>query len=650
MSLVLALSMMLLFSIGTVFAQVPKVTQDCSHQALSKYVSCFPDGSMVPVGILFYGQPSAEDIKSGKQIDYTGDIELIKSYGGNVTQTYQIIHGAAANIPKDKVLALANDPRIQSIEPDSIGGTGEDPYSPNGFNITYPNGTVIHYPYGTKINMNDGSVIYLPKFSNNSTSFSNSSYPSTDENKTKNIDNPYFDGTITTSACHIIEGEIIKQTLDSQTIDVCHHYQYNFKIQELPPDTTCIAVMVYWKEHDTGKVYAFGDPCNAPHFYDLSKNNLTYTEPTPTMNNTTSVNDTEPIPVMNNNTTSVNNANLSIISVQPTDQQGIPVLTFAKGENGFVKVVLSSQLNQTALTTIDLISSDLTSLGTGSIRNILDQTTSEITLSFYIPDTTNGTTNICVDVYSNWLDKGGIPLVKESCVQIQIENSTLKYNNADFNTNPSTINRTSIISNQISDNNTIISNKTQLDCSGSSDAFKRLNMSELAVTPKVISSSGYLKILCVGMSPNTLKVGDNVTFGLDFKNISDNPLLFHGQSGLRSFNLLYTISPQNSVQEFPSCIRPYCSMGADWDWPMSPNMQIAFQGLSSNEWGGYKILKPGMLTVTMNLKYVIPKGDDLTDLQNVTALDYKVRVFTHLEKYGSTQVSDIIQFNVNATQ
>jgi len=92
---------------------------NCTHdEMLSKWVSSLPDGAIVPVVILFQGQPSIDDIKSHKKIDYTGDIELIKSYGGNVKNTYDIIHGAAANIQKDKVLPLANDPRIVSVDLD----------------------------------------------------------------------------------------------------------------------------------------------------------------------------------------------------------------------------------------------------------------------------------------------------------------------------------------------------------------------------------------------------------------------------------------------------------------------------------------------------------------------------------------------------
>src|SRR5690349_12192082 len=95
---------------------------NCTHdQLLSRWISSFYDGAMVPVIVLFKNQPSLDDIKSHKQIDYTDDIELIKSYGGNVTKTWNIIHATAAKIPKDKVLLLANNTLVASVDPDSPG-------------------------------------------------------------------------------------------------------------------------------------------------------------------------------------------------------------------------------------------------------------------------------------------------------------------------------------------------------------------------------------------------------------------------------------------------------------------------------------------------------------------------------------------------
>jgi hypothetical protein len=143
--------------------------------------------------------------------------------------------------------------------------------------------------------------------------------------------------------------------------------------------------------------------------------NSTFVTPNPATNNSPAVIQKKIVP---------NNA-VSIISIQPVDQQGNSVSSFAKGINGFVNLTLLSQSNQTVLTTVDLIDSDLTSIGVGSIITVLNQTVSEMTLSFFIPNTAaNGTAKICVDVFSDWPEKGGIPLAVESCIPVQIAQST----------------------------------------------------------------------------------------------------------------------------------------------------------------------------------------------------------------------------------
>ncbi|HUL51673.1 MAG TPA: hypothetical protein VLT10_00200 [Verrucomicrobiae bacterium] len=95
-------------------------------QILAKWVSIFPDGSMVPVVILFEGQPSLDEIKANKTIDYTGDIELVKSYGGNVTKCFSsLLRGCGANMPKDRVFDLEKDSRVTSIDANTLGRTAD---------------------------------------------------------------------------------------------------------------------------------------------------------------------------------------------------------------------------------------------------------------------------------------------------------------------------------------------------------------------------------------------------------------------------------------------------------------------------------------------------------------------------------------------
>jgi hypothetical protein len=356
-----------------------------------------------------------------------------------------------------------------------------------------------------------------------------------------------INGTITTSGCHIIGGTITNQTTDMGPMEICQHKNSYFQIKELPPDSICIQVVVYWKDPDTGTVYTFPDPCVAPQFYDSSKGNVTGTQPISTLNTT-------------DNT-------VSIISIQSKDQQGNQVTSFANGTNGFVNVVLSSHSNQQALVTVDLIGSDLTSLGTGSIKSILSQT-AEMTLSFGIPDTVKeGTADICVDAYSDWPDKGGIPLASESCEKVSIGQSALYYNNQT--------------------NNTMMIQNT-----------KQSTQHLYPLTTTWLSEPNIIKIKSVGIFPYPLKVGDIARFNVTYQKTSDRPL-YH-TIGCGS-DLWATFSPSSNVKELYD--GRMCASGID---AISPN-----QTLTDVTWSGYQIVRPGLLNVTLTL-YLSQSNHDPT--------------------------------------
>ena len=113
--------------------------------------------------------------------------------------------------------------------------------------------------------------------------------------------------------------------------------------------------------------------------------------------------------------------NVSIISVQATDQQGNPVSIFSRDTNGFVKVILSSESNSPSLVTVNLFDSELTSLGIGSFKTTLSPGRSEMILSFFIPnDAVVGSADIYANAFSDWPSNGGTPLTKESSSSVEI--------------------------------------------------------------------------------------------------------------------------------------------------------------------------------------------------------------------------------------
>jgi hypothetical protein len=114
---------------------------------------------------------------------------------------------------------------------------------------------------------------------------------------------------------------------------------------------------------------------------------------------------------------------VSIVSVQPTDQQGNKTVTsFSKGTTSYAKVILSSNSTQTVLVTVNLVDSNGTSLGVGSVKTSLGSGNSQMEISFYIPDDTSvGTGNIYADVYTDWPNNGGVPLTSETSSKVSIE-------------------------------------------------------------------------------------------------------------------------------------------------------------------------------------------------------------------------------------
>jgi len=113
-------------------------------------------------------------------------------------------------------------------------------------------------------------------------------------------------------------------------------------------------------------------------------------------------------------------AGISILSVEPTDQQGNPITSFGKEKQGYVKVKLDSDSFTNSLITVNIFDSDLTSLGTGSVKTTLSGQ-SELVLSFFIPhDAVMGSADIYVNIFTDWPSNGGTPLTRESSAKVII--------------------------------------------------------------------------------------------------------------------------------------------------------------------------------------------------------------------------------------
>src|SRR4029077_19015390 len=76
---------------------------------------------------------------------------------------------------------------------------------------------------------------------------------------------------------------------------------------------------------------------------------------------------------------------ISIVSVQPTDQQGNPVSLIKRGQTGYVKVVIDSSASAQSLVTLNLFDSNISSLGTVSAQYTLSPGQSEVIVPYYVP-------------------------------------------------------------------------------------------------------------------------------------------------------------------------------------------------------------------------------------------------------------------------
>ena len=111
----------------------------------------------------------------------------------------------------------------------------------------------------------------------------------------------------------------------------------------------------------------------------------------------------------------------SIVSVQPTDQQGNPVSNFTKGRLNYVKVIIASNSSSSMLVSVNVFDSNSTTLGVGSVKSSFGSGNSEILISFFVPDySVRGTGNIYVNALSDWPSMGGLPVTHEQVSRVQI--------------------------------------------------------------------------------------------------------------------------------------------------------------------------------------------------------------------------------------
>lgn len=155
-------------------------------------------------------------------------------------------------------------------------------------------------------------------------------------------------------------------------------------------------------------------------------------------------------------------------------------------------------------------------------------------------------------------------------------------------------------------------------------------LSPLAVNYTVSSTEpNSIKILSIGMSPNSLKVGDIPQFTLTWQNISDKPI--YQNFGCTVTPLGIVASPSDNVQIFPVGHMRTCDVQTHA--PVYPGQtatndagtDLMFPHNTYDPYllfppGHYQIMKPGILNMTMTLKMLKDAHDswDLVEIINFT--------------------------------
>ena len=131
------------------------------------------------------------------------------------------------------------------------------------------------------------------------------------------------------------------------------------------------------------------------------------------MGQLTVINGTNPC-VTNAENNSTGPSGITIVSVQPTDQQGNPMSLIQRGQTGYIKVVIDSVVAEKTLIAVNLFDSSVSSLGTASVQYALSPGESEIILPYYVPsDSETGLASIYANVFTDWPNNGGIPQSNE---------------------------------------------------------------------------------------------------------------------------------------------------------------------------------------------------------------------------------------------
>jgi len=609
--------------------ETPSFTCDgCTHdEILAKWISRFPDGSMVPVLVLFKNQLTPEELKAHMTINSTGrfdlegEVKLIQSYGGIVKPTIiSITNFYGADVPKDKVFAIQDDPRVWSVDGDWPMQTA-DIAPPNGVQFRYLNGTLRDVPNpfvnstdlanstmnsnaSANLSVNDGLVIHSKE------SFSSPLKQEKSGISVKDIQcKQGFVLLVKAANGHPV---CVKPTTATRLVS---HGWITLEVFEsthtLPNHIVGGGVQINPKHDETVNTTT---PSTLPH------------QNTTSLSNGTDATGSIQLPLgISTPTISSNKPGIKILSIQmspdPLKVGDMPIFTIIY--QNISNKIMGHQTGCTASSLGYTLSPPdyVQELPPGAVA-CADQlqsiqpnaTATDYGRSYHLDGfykiVREGTLNVTMHLYLQKDDPLGLDLVETVQFNVNATDTSLSNNITSTNQKYYPVYVSPAVG---TINESALPPITEIPPRSAVSTTPLPPITQ----PTTINYSdpNIVKITAVGMSPNPLKVGDNHRFTVTYKNTSGKPLYGISACG---WDLSYAISSSNVEGTWRYDLLT-CAQYGDI---IEANQTITEEARS---YYNYKIIQPGLLQVTLTLS-LRPQED------------------------YSQVINDTIQFDVNATQ
>jgi hypothetical protein len=116
---------------------------------------------------------------------------------------------------------------------------------------------------------------------------------------------------------------------------------------------------------------------------------------------------------------------ITIGDVVSTLQDGTEINSFESGDMGYFQTPIISNSTSNVLIAVNIFDVENTPLGLAYFNSKVMEDTFDIVLGLQIPDNiTPGLATVYINTYTDWTDKGGVPILEEQVSFIEIKSSS----------------------------------------------------------------------------------------------------------------------------------------------------------------------------------------------------------------------------------